>query len=355
MHHLIQISNLRETHWQEQSAPALAAGQARLQIEAFALTANNVTYATFGGAPMHYWNFFPTQESGYGRVPVWGFAKIIESQLDGVEVGRRVYGYFPISDTLDVEPVRVSEAGFMDGAAHRADLSPIYNTYSFTDTDPAYKSEFEAEQMLFRPLYLTGWMICDSLMQGTPVPDAVILSSASSKTALATAHGLQRRGIKTIGLTSPGNVDFVKESGLYTETLTYDEIAHIATTGTLAYVDFVGRPALTHALHTHCGSALGRSLMIGATDWEVERTPLTELPGPEPEFFFVPSYAAERAKQLPKGELDRTMLQDLIAFYPISKRFVTPETVQGAEAIASSWVDTVDGKISPTRGLICSL
>ena len=42
-------------------APAqrlLAPGQARLALEAFSLTANNITYAAFGEA-MKYWQFFP--------------------------------------------------------------------------------------------------------------------------------------------------------------------------------------------------------------------------------------------------------------------------------------------------------
>jgi len=58
------------------SAP-LANGQARLRIERFALTANNVTYAASGFA-IGYWKFFPTTEDGWGLVPVWGFAEVVE-------------------------------------------------------------------------------------------------------------------------------------------------------------------------------------------------------------------------------------------------------------------------------------
>ena len=51
--HLITKSNLRETQWQDIEGGALKDGDVRLSIDAFALTANNVTYAAFGGAPMH--------------------------------------------------------------------------------------------------------------------------------------------------------------------------------------------------------------------------------------------------------------------------------------------------------------
>ncbi len=352
--HLITKSNLRQTQWQPVESPSLSDGQAKLSVDAFALTANNVTYAAFGGPPMHYWNFFPSGDDARGRVPVWGFATVTESKAEGVSVGQRLYGYFPISDELVVTPMRTSERGFFDGAEHRQGLAPIYNFYSFNATDPAYVEGTEAEQMLFRPLYMTGWMICDSLMQGDPTPEAAILSSASSKTALATAHGLHRRGVKTVGVTSPRNVAFVEGTQLYSTVLTYDDVSNYQPSEKTAYVDFVGRPELTHSIHQACGSHLIRSLIIGATDWEDERAPVADLPGPAPEFFFVPDYAANRSKQFAPGELDQMTGKDLVAFYPISRDFVTPTPVNGADAIAQAWLDTVDAKIPADQGLICS-
>nr|MBX2804714.1 DUF2855 family protein [Hyphomicrobiales bacterium] len=165
--HLISKANLRETQWVDAPARNLADGEVRLSLDAFALTANNVTYAAFGGPPMQYWNFFPSGAEAQGRVPVWGFATVADSKTEGVAEGQRVYGYFPISEELIVSPIRVSERGFMDGAAHRQGLAPIYNSYAFTATDPAYVEGAEPEQMLFRPLYLTGWMICDFLMEAS--------------------------------------------------------------------------------------------------------------------------------------------------------------------------------------------
>lgn len=351
--HLITKSNLRETQWQDIEGGALKDGDVRLSIDAFALTANNVTYAAFGGAPMHYWNFFPSGNEAQGRVPVWGFATVSESKADGVSVDQRVYGYFPISESLVVTPSKTSPRGFFDAAEHRQGLAPIYNFYSFNDTDPAYVADAEAEQMLFRPLYLTGWMICDSLMQGDPKPEAAVISSASSKTALATAHGLHRRGVKTVGVTSARNVEFVKSTGLYSEVIEYDQIGSYQADGVTAYVDFVGRPEFTKAVHTVCGDHLKRSLTIGATDWEDKRVPIADLPGPQPEFFFVPDYAANRAKQFAPGELDKMTGADLVAFYPVSRGFVSPEPVNGADAISQAWVDTVDANVPADKGLIC--
>jgi hypothetical protein len=55
---------------------------------------NNITYAAFGDV-MSYWSFFPA-ESGWGRIPVWGFAAVDASNVDGLVAGERVYGYFPM-------------------------------------------------------------------------------------------------------------------------------------------------------------------------------------------------------------------------------------------------------------------
>ena len=85
-------------------------------VESFALTANNITYAKFGDA-MNYWQFFPTGEDGWGCIPVWGFARVVESQCDGIAVGEKLYGYFPMGTHLVVEPARIKPESFFDGSA----------------------------------------------------------------------------------------------------------------------------------------------------------------------------------------------------------------------------------------------
>ncbi|MCR9127813.1 MAG: DUF2855 family protein, partial [Rhodobacteraceae bacterium] len=67
------------------AAPALAEGQARLRLESFALTANNVTYAAVG-FQIGYWQFFPTEVADHGLVPVWGVAVVAESR-SGAQAG----------------------------------------------------------------------------------------------------------------------------------------------------------------------------------------------------------------------------------------------------------------------------
>ena len=78
-------------------AGPLAPGQVRVAIDSYAMTANNITYAVFGkpaglfGNDQGYWDFF-AEPGEPGRLPVWGFATVIESAADGVAVGDSFYG-----------------------------------------------------------------------------------------------------------------------------------------------------------------------------------------------------------------------------------------------------------------------
>jgi NADPH:quinone reductase-like Zn-dependent oxidoreductase len=351
---LIKLKSLREHVWSEAAAPALADGAARLKVERFALTANNVTYATFGEA-MGYWNFFPAADPAYGRVPVWGFATVTDSKAEGVRVGARVYGYLPISEYFDVTPVRAGSETFMDGAAHRQGLAPIYNTYVFTSADPSYDAKLEAEQMLFRPLFTTGFMIDDCLMEaGAAVPETVLISSASSKTALALAHCLkQRGGVEAVALTSAANKAYVEGLGLYARVTTYDEADQLHARGLTAFVDFLGRPSLTADVHNALRDRLARSLVIGVTDWEGNRAPIN-LPDPQPEMFFVPTYAAARAKALGPEVLNARLGAAMRGFYGASSKYLTPLSAAGRAAIESGWRDTLDARVPPSKGLVLS-
>ena len=180
-----------ETRWETSVAPELGDGQVLFRIDRFAFTANNVTYAVFGEA-MSYWNFFPA-DPGWGRVPVWGFGEVVRSRCDALEEGQRFYGYYPMSSHLLVRPNRVSDSGFMDASEHRQGMSPIYNQYARTSNDPMYDAETEDRQMLFRPLFTTAFLLDDYLCaDGFFWAAAVVLTSASSKTAIGLASLLSR-------------------------------------------------------------------------------------------------------------------------------------------------------------------
>ncbi|MCZ9677376.1 DUF2855 family protein, partial [Pseudomonas aeruginosa] len=224
---------------------ALAEGQALLAVGEFALTANNVTYAALGDA-LRYWEFFPAGE-GLGIVPVWGFAEVLASRCPGVEPGERFYGYYPMASHLLVAPAQVRGSGFVDASEHRRNLPSVYNQYLRCSSDPLYRASDEALQMLLRPLFTTSFLLDDFLAEHAFFGATdLLLSSASSKTAIGLAFLLQRnraqRGqdYRIVGLTSAGNRAFVEGLGCYDEVLAYDRLDALDASGDALSVDFAG-------------------------------------------------------------------------------------------------------------------
>ena len=345
----ISKRDIRDTKLVDVASAPLAPAAARLKLDLFALTSNNVTYAAMGEGMLGYWDFFPAPE-GFGKVPVWGFATVTESNSPDIAVGARFYGYYPLAETLDVIPKKTA-TGFIDTAPHRAPKAALYNVYTDLTADPAYDAAHEAEQTLFRPLYGTGWWAADFIKQGAA--KTVILSSASSKTAVATAHQLRNLGgVELVGLTSPGNEAYVRESGLYHRVVLYDNAASLTVEAPATYVDFLGRPELTATIHRTLGDRLTRSIIIGVTDWAGTRATREPLAGPKPEFFFVPTYASERLKA--DAQLGPAMMRDLRAFYRASHAFVAPRHLSGPSAIQPAWAQLLEGKTSPRDGLVLS-
>ena len=81
--------------------PALVDGQVRLRIDRYAVTANNITYAVFGDM-LGYWDFFPTGDPAWGRVPAMGWADLVESNHSDLPAGGRYYGWYPMAEYLDL-------------------------------------------------------------------------------------------------------------------------------------------------------------------------------------------------------------------------------------------------------------
>jgi len=333
-------------------------GQVLVGVDRFAFTANNVTYAAFGDA-MAYWNFFPTGEDGWGIVPVWGFGDVIASRCEGVTVGERIYGYFPMSTHVLLQPVKVSPHGFADGAPHRAALHAVYNQYLRTAADPSHDPEREAEQMLLRPLFTTSFLIDDFLEDNEMFgAQTIVLSSASSKTAYGTAFCLHRRGtVKVVGLTSPGNVEFVRSLGCYDEVLAYDDIASLPLVPT-AYVDMAGSGPIRQAVHTRCGQQLTYSCMVGGTHWD-DLAGGADLPGPRPALFFAPAQVAKRnADWGPAGfqeRLGRSWIAFLAAVSSADRPWMTIAHVRGPQAAGAIVAAHVEGTVAADVGNIVSM
>ncbi|WP_372020192.1 DUF2855 family protein [Tistrella mobilis] len=301
-------------------APAAAPGRIRLRLDRFALTTNNITYAAFGEA-MRYWDFFPTGRPDHGHMPVWGFAEVEASDVDGIAPGERFYGYFPIATRIIMQPGRVTERGFYDQAEHRLPLVSAYNQYTRCTADPVWAPALENAQMLIRPLFITSFVLADYLVDNGWFGAArLVISSASAKTAYGAAFclaGLAGRP-ELIGLTSRANRGFTEALGLYDRVVTYDELDGIAADRPTTYVDFSGDDGLRARVHGHFGPGLVHDCLVGsaANTAPLDRTLAAgaALPGPAPVMFFAPVQIRKRNADWGGAEFTRRFNLDQTRF-----------------------------------------
>lgn len=326
-------------------------GAIRLAVESFSVTSNNVTYAVVGDG-FGYWNFFPAPD-GSGIVPMWGHARVVESRHQEFEVGERVYGYLPMATHVDVVPGRIGSSGFIDTAAHRQPMSPIYNQYSRLAADPEHDPQREGERMVFGPLFKTGFLI-ESFMrrEGWFGAGQVILTSASSKTALGLASVARHRSpqIRRVGLTSSANVDFVRKTGLYDEVVAYDAIGTLPAEAAVS-VDFAGNAAVLSAIHAQMKDALAYSCLVGATHIESRASP-RDLVGPAPVLFFAPDHAVALFREVGPEVVSRQMAESMQRFLDEIEGTVEIERRQGIEAAKNVFLEMTAGSVDPKVGIV---
>jgi hypothetical protein len=351
---LIARGDLHETRFEDARAPVPADGEAVLAVDSFGLTSNNITYAAFGEA-MSYWSFFPAPE-GWGRMPVWGFATVAESRVEGLEEGARIYGYLPPSSELLVSPERVGAHGFVDASEHRAALPAAYNAYQRTDADPSYDPAREDQQMLLRPLFFTSWLIDDFLRDSDFFgADTVVLSSASSKTASGLAFLLSREGsAQVLGLTSARSAGFARTLGVYDAVLSYDELEDLPS-GRAVFVDMAGDADVRAGVHGRYGSELAHSAVVGATHHDRMGAVPDTLPGPRPTFFFAPDRVAARSAEWGRDGLERRLAEAWAPYVVWSAAWLRVIHDTGPDALRAAYLEVLDGQIDPSRAHVLSL
>lgn len=349
---LVNRSDLADTTITGRPTPALAEGEVLLRTDRVGVTANNVTYAVFGDS-MKYWDFFPVPEQGWGRVPLWGFAEVEASTVPEVEVGTRVYGYLPTGSHLVVQPTKITSKGFRDDSAHRQHLPSPYNGLTYVATDPAYDADREDLQVLYRPLFMTSYMLADYLEDNQFFgAETAVISSASSKTAYGTAHLLTDK-LDVVGLTSEQNRAFTSGLGCYDQVLSYEQTADLQGVPTV-YVDVAGNAALRRTVHEGLGEHLVHSAVVGAAHHTAGRD-TGSLPGVRPAFFFAPDQMRKRYADWGPSGVEDGHAEAWRTFVPVVENWVDVVVGRGPEALQADWLEVLAGNTPPRVGHVVQL
>ena len=333
----------------------LAANEVLLRVDRFALTSNNISYAAAGDM-LDYWGFFPAATPGMGRIPAMGFGDVLRSRHPEVAEGERVFGFFPMSTHLRLQADAITRQGFVDKSEHRAKQAAVYRQYNRTDADAMYEAKYEDETLLLRGLFMTSFLVDDFVADNDffGARDFVI-SSASSKTAIALAFLTWRRGRgRVIGLTSARNRAFVEDLGYYDRTLLYEDVGSLAADVPAVFVDHSGNGDVVNAVHRQLGDNLVYSCIVGATHWSAPPR-ASDLPGANPEFFFAPGQIQKRSQEWGGAVLAERLGGAWALFRDASGGWLRVVRGYGPEQVERVYREVLEGRARPDRGHVLSL
>jgi hypothetical protein len=355
------------------SKTTLAPGQVLVQIDKFALTANNVTYAVVG-EQIGYWQFFPPHSEaadgaqvdtkGWGILPVWGFADVIVSNCDDVPVGERLFGYFPPATHLILQPSKVGSTSWIDASEHRSKLPAAYNVYRRVESEPGYNKAHEDDRMLLFPLHITSFALYDYFQENNWFgATQLVMLSASSKTSTGLAYGVQHDSNKDnpapslVALTSARNLDMVKGLNAYDSAFTYDEISKIDASQATLIVDMSGNSSTLSKLHKHLGDNMKFCSNVGVTHWHdrIGGSGNNDIIKERSEFFFAPSQIQKRLHEWGPQGFEQKSREYLALSIGKSREWLKMTDIDGLEGMQLIFKDVCEGKIAPDAGLIIKM
>ena len=336
-------------------------GEVLLKVERFGFSANNITYAAMG-EQLNYWKFFPAADGtstqvNWGVLPVWGFATVEKSNVDGIEQGERIFGYLPPASHLKIRPVGITPSFLFDGSDHRRELPKAYNSYQRVDGSKLISVMADNLRMLLYPLYLTSFCLANLLRQNDWYgAEQVLIVSASSKTSIGLAYALDEddSAPDTVGLTSELNRKFVNGLGIYQSSASYDSLENDIAKVPTAIVDMSGNGSVIGRLHQHLGDHMVKTINVGLTHWETSRSD-SGINRERSEFFFAPTYIQELMKSWGTEEFNRRSTKFITGAAQKSTEWLRLDAVIGLKEFITHYDLVRSGQSSPERGIVVEL
>ena len=318
-------------------------GQVVLEVEAFGLSSNNVTYALLGDLLGH-WRPFPA-DAGWGRVPAWGVARVIDGDPTLAPVGARFVGYLPMA-THYLLTGAATATGLEVTSTERAGMLPMYRRMRRIDTDPTWDDDHIGVELHLLPTVPPAALLSRDLL--VLEPSQVVVSSASSKTGLCLGRMLREGNARVIGLTSAARAADVAATGAFDEVLTYDGIGNVRGIEGTVYVDISGDPAITLAVHEQLGSALVRSVAVGGSHRAGAYDavpPAVELPGPPVVRFSVGQRESELAVDTGGAPVQRRIAEARTALVSWAATWLRLELTTDLDEAQGDWWRVAHGAV----------
>jgi hypothetical protein len=343
---------------------SLTSGEVAVTVERFGFSANNITYALLGKSGFgNYFDFFASGEADWGQVPAWGVARIVASKQADVVVGQRYYGFLPIARSAVLRPATVDAHGFN---VDRVAAPSIYNQYSLLSQDP-YRASGEEAMVVLRPLYLTGVLLADFIaaMTSDGAADAIVISSAASKTSLALAFALAEtplRSCAVVGLTSKAHAEFAESVELYTRVIPYSDVAGSSwASDAVVFVDVAGDDQVRAAIAGHLGARLKMIIGVGLSHWDRAMHLLRAAGQPQPAggprqaVFSAGAWLDKHVRERGPEPVERWLAGGWERFVTCTSRWTRPVHCDGLDAVAAVYRSMLQGHSDPRASYVGSL
>jgi hypothetical protein len=261
-----------------------------------------------------------------------------------------------MSSHLVMKPTHIKPERFMDLAESRRSLPPLYNVYERLSSETCEYKEMEDEQMLFYPLFGTSFIVHDFVRDNENFgADNVIISSASSKTALGTAGLIQkdpRLDVRVIGLTSPKNKEFCESLGYYDQVFTYDEIEILPENLDSVFLDYTGHPTIMDRVAARLGEHVKHGTVVGFTHYVtaegIETEAIKRNNSAGYELFFAPVRFAKRFQDWGAEELRNRIYEAWLSLVQDAKAWGDMRHLRGKSEVDAVFEDALQGNFRPT-------
>jgi hypothetical protein len=307
---------------------------------------NNVTYARYGDSPMNFWGTFPAEDPAWGRLPVWGFARVSRSEHPDFAVGDRFFGFMPAASHHLVLPGSASR-GFVDTTADRHFPHPWYQTFQ-PGGEPDHRDD---RRTLLRPVYPASFHTGDVVAGKSNLGGlTLLLTSASSKVAIGIAHRLRDdANVRTVGATSEHHRDFVTGLGLYDEVVGYGDLASLTADNPVVCVDLAGDNDSLATIYRTFGDNLTYTALLG---WTHGVQPPPELADPTPDNFFTPAVEGTTIELEGEEAFFARYHAAEDEFLDATESWLTTTTADGPAAAAEVFRSLLDGEHPADRATI---
>lgn len=370
------------------------------------LTANNRFYLSFGDKqPFNFFNCYPVDAersslvspssddenvgTSYAHPCVWGIAQVTESQLENVKVGTKFTAMLPIGETVSFKNAWIDVEDETKLIVDRPTTNPAYNVFSkLVQLGDGKDEQYEDIALACMPGILTGFGLNYNLRKHDFYgADVIVLTSASSKVALALALYLKYNGKnddqpkvmkKIVGYTSESNREFCRKTGLYDEVLGYDDMVSASSPNEkkkCVIIDIAGRGTVYRKTLEDPDIELVKLLAIGNSSGTPDKesafalfpmkakikmllTMLNVLPwlaswlNPVEELYLIYMDLEEMKSQLGIEKLQTSMKEYERVFCEAASEWISVRTCDSEKSIQTAFQDIIQGSVAPSETII---